>query len=225
MIPPLPYRDRKAAGRFLAAHLGSYRGRRDVLVLALPRGGVPVGVEVARALGTDLDVLIVRKLGLPEQPELAMGAIAGGGICLRNQRVLAMTGVSGEAFSRVERRERNELERRERAYRGDGAPSPVQGRCVILVDDGLATGASMEAAIEAVRRRHPSRIVVAVPVSPAETVTRLEAKADEVICPATPSDFHGIGRYYEEFPQLTDEAVRAGLSEFRDPAAFIHSRS
>jgi predicted phosphoribosyltransferase len=217
MTPTLPYRDREAAGRILAAHLTPYRGRKDVLVLALPRGGVPVGVEVAQALGTDLDILIVRKLGLPEQPELAMGAIAGGGICLRNDRVLAMSGVSREAFAQVERRERAELERRERAYRGGDAGIPVQGRCVILVDDGLATGSSMAAAIEAVKRRHPSRIVVAVPVSPAETLARLERDADEVICPATPTDFRGIGGSYVDFSQLTDDAVRAGLREFRDP--------
>lgn len=224
MIPTLPYRDREAAGRILAAHLTPYRGRKDVLVLALPRGGVPVGVEVAQALGTDLDILVVRKLGLPEQPELAMGAIAGGGICLRNDRVLAMSGVSREAFAQVERRERAELERRERAYRGGDAGIPVQGRCVILVDDGLATGSSMAAAIEAVKRRHPSRIVVAVPVSPAETLARLERDADEVICPATLTDFRGIGGSYVDFSQLSDDAVRAGLREFRDPGTTASCR-
>lgn len=218
MSAQLPYPDRETAGRVLAAHLAAYRGRKDVLVLALPRGGVPVGFEIARALGADLDVLIVRKLGLPEQPELAMGAIAGGGVCLRNPPVLAMTGVSEETFERVEQRERAELERRERAYRGDGAAIPMKGRCVILVDDGLATGSSMKAALWAVRRQHPSRIVVAVPVSPAETLANLENEADEVICPAIPPDFHGIGQFYGDFSQLTDDAVRAWLRRPRHPA-------
>jgi len=208
----LPIRDRVSAGRALAAALARYRGRDDVLVLALPRGGVPVAAEVAGALGAQLDLMIVRKLGTPGQPELAMGAIASGGIRVLNEDIVSSLRISHEVIERVAGREQEELERRERAYRGERPRPAVEGKHVILIDDGIATGATMRAAIAGLRRQRPASIVVAVPVAPPDTVELLRAEADEVVCPATPEPFFAIGRWYVEFPQLTDEEVRGELT-------------
>jgi putative phosphoribosyl transferase len=208
----LPFRDRVAAGRVLATALGAYRGN-DVLVLALPRGGVPVAAAVAAALGADLDLMIVRKLGVPGHGELAMGAIASGGIRVLNPGVIAALGIKDVAIEEVAGREQRELERREHAYRGPRPRPVITGRCVILVDDGIATGATMRAAIEALRRQLPSKIVVAVPVAPPDTVSRLRGEADEVICLEAPEMFMAIGQFYVEFSQLSDEAVRELLAE------------
>ncbi len=211
----LPIPDRQAAGRALAEALGKYAGRDDVIVLALPRGGVPVAAEIAKALDAPLDVMLVRKLGAPWQPELAMGAIASGGIRVMNPEVVRGLGVSREAVEQVAREELEELERRERAYRGDRPWPDLAGRCVILVDDGLATGATMQAAIEAVRAQEPACIVVAVPVAPPDTVRALEPLVDEVICLFQPEPFMAIGQWYRDFSQLTDAEVKALLAEAR----------
>ena len=217
----LPLRDRVQAGRALGAALRAYRGRHDVLVLALPRGGVPVACEVADALGAEVDLMIVRKLGTPGQEELAMGAIASGGARVLNRDVIEPLQIPESAIAEVERRERREMERREHAYRGQRARPAVAGQCVILVDDGVATGASMRAAIAALRQSKPSRVVVAVPVAPPETADVLRSEADEVVCLATPEPFRAIGCWYVEFPQLSDDEVRArlALSWARRPAA------
>jgi putative phosphoribosyl transferase len=201
------FRDREEAGRRLGAELRRVARLREPVVLALPRGGVPVGFEVARALGAPLDILIVRKLGYPGQEELAIGAIASGGVRVLNEEVLASTGLPREAVERIAARERAELERRERAYRGDAPLPRVEGRSVILVDDGLATGATMSAAIAAVRQLDPAEVIVAVPVAPSETVSRLDREADLVICLETPRPFLAIGALYASFPQLRDEQV------------------
>jgi putative phosphoribosyl transferase len=182
-------------------------------VLALPRGGVPVGYAVARALGIPLDVFLVRKLGVPGEEELAMGAVASGGIRVLNQTVVRALAVSAEQIEAVARRETEELARRERLYRGDRPPPDVRGRRVILVDDGIATGASMRGAIAAVRARGAGRIVVAVPVAAAATAAALAAEAEEVVCLATPEPFHAVGIWYREFAQTSDEEVRALLAD------------
>lgn len=208
-----PYRDRTAAGRVLAGRLAAYAGRRDVTVLALPRGGVPVGYEVARSLGAPLDVFAVRKLGVPGHEELAMGAIATGGIRVLDGELIDRLGISPAQVARITARETAELRRREEAYRGQRPPAPVQGRTVLLVDDGLATGATMHAAVLALEQRLPARVVVAVPVGSREAVARLAEVADEVVCPLTPSPFHGVGAWYTCFPQTTDAEVRHWLSE------------
>jgi len=208
----VPIRDRTSAGRALAEALKNYRGRDDVVVLALPRGGVPVASEVAGALGAQLDLMIVRKLGTPGQPELAMGAIASGGIRVLNDEIVSSLRISAEAINKVASREQQELERREQAYRGDRPRPAVEGKCIILIDDGVATGATMRAGIAALRRQRPARIIVAVPVAPFDTVELLRGEADEVVCLATPEPFFAIGRWYVEFPQLTDEEVREQLA-------------
>jgi putative phosphoribosyl transferase len=208
----LPLRDRTEAGRALGTALGAYRGRNDVLVLALPRGGVPVACEVADALGAQVDLIIVRKLGTPGQEELAMGAIASGGARVLNRDVIEPLRIPERVIAEIERRERGEIERRERAYRGARARPAVAGQCVILVDDGVATGATMRAAIAALRQARPSKIVVAVPVAPPDTVEVLRSEADEVVCLATPEPFRAIGCWYVAFPQLSDEEVRACLA-------------
>jgi putative phosphoribosyl transferase len=203
--------DRHEAGVVLAECLKPFAGRGD-LVLALPRGGVPVGYEVARALGASLDVFVVRKLGLPGHPELAMGAIASGGVRVLNEDVLGSIAVSQAAIDAVIRTEQVELERRERAYR-DGRPLvPIEGRVVILVDDGLATGSTMRAAVLAVRRLHPARIVVAVPVGAWQTCQDLREVADDVVCAFTPEPFRAVGLWYADFSQTTDEEVRRLLT-------------
>jgi putative phosphoribosyl transferase len=217
----LPLPNRVEAGRALSAALGAYRGRRDLLVLGLPRGGVPVACEVADALGAEVDLLIVRKLGTPGQEELAMGAIASGGVRVLNRDVIEPLQIPERAIAEAERRELRELERREAAYRGSRLRPAVAGQCVILIDDGVATGATMRAGIAALRLARPSRIVVAVPVAPPDTVEQLRSEADEVVCLAMPEHFRAIGCWYVEFPQLTDDEVRARLARSwaRRPAA------
>jgi predicted phosphoribosyltransferase len=203
--------NRREAGAVLANRLEQF-GREDVVVLALPRGGVPVGYQVARALRAPLDVFVVRKLGVPGHPELAMGAIASGDVRVLNEEVLESYPLPRAAIEAVTRTERRELERRERAYR-DGRPLvPIEGRVVILVDDGLATGSTMRAAVLAIRGLHPARIVVAVPVGAWQTCQDLREVADEVVCPFTPEPFRAVGLWYADFSQTTDEEVRQLLS-------------
>jgi len=205
------YRDRRDGGRALAEGLSHYKGRNDVIVLALPRGGVPVAHEVAHALGAPLDVFVVRKLGYPGQEEFAMGAIASGGVQVLNP--FAIDGVSEHQLASIVARERAELARRETLYRGDKPPIDVRGHTVIVVDDGLATGATMRAAVAALRQRQPTRLVVAVPVGAADTCRQLELEADEVVCPSTPSPFRAVGLWYQQFPQTSDEEVAQLLEE------------
>lgn len=213
-MPPR-YRDRTDAGRKLADALARYAGRDDVIVLGLPRGGVPVAREVARALETPLDVFVVRKLGVPAQPELAMGAIATGGTRVLNPEVVDLLGLSDETIERVARTEREELERRERTFRGDRPPPRLTGRTVILVDDGLATGATMRAAVDAAVAQDPARVVVAVPVGPPSACNTLDTVADEVVCLARPESFLAVGTWYDRFEQLDDAAVAAILRDHR----------
>jgi predicted phosphoribosyltransferase len=208
--------DRREAGRALARRLGDYSGRPDVRVLALPRGGVPVAFEVARALRAPLDVLLVRKLGVPGQEELAMGAIATGGGVLLNDEVVQALGLPDEVIEAVAAAERQELRRREHLYR-DGRPAPdVRGKTVILVDDGLATGTSMRAALRALRRQGPGWLVVAVPVGAVETCEELHGEADEVICARAPYPFYSVGQWYEDFRQTSDEEVHNLLAQAAD---------
>ncbi|WP_246207320.1 erythromycin esterase family protein [Bradyrhizobium rifense] len=207
--------DRRDAGRRLAEKIAGYSNRPDVLVLALPRGGVPVAYEVARALNAPLDVFVVRKLGVPGYEELAMGAVATGGVRVLNNEIVEGLGIPASMIDAVAARERQELARRERLYR-DGRPQPdVRGRTVILVDDGLATGATMHAAIEALRQQGPKRIVVAVPTASPDTCEEMKRRADEVICAITPQPFQAVGRWYQEFSQTTDDEVRELLASQR----------
>ncbi|MDX1624550.1 MAG: phosphoribosyltransferase family protein [Gemmatimonadota bacterium] len=203
----LPFEHRADAGRRLAERLEE-RSLSDPLVLTLPRGGVAVGFEVAAALGAELDVTVVRKLGVPSRPELAMGAIVSGGIRVLNPEVIGPLGIDEERIERVTGMERRELERRERVYRSGRPPAEVSGRTVILVDDGAATGATVLAAIHALRKRDPARLIVALPVAAAETVRRIAAEADEVVCLATPEPFLAISMWYREFSPVIDEEVR-----------------
>lgn len=208
------FKDRYAAGRLLAGALQAYAGRADVVVLALPRGGVPVGYAVAKALGAEFDVLIVRKLGLPFHPELAMGAIASGGAIDLNRNVIAMSGVTQSDIEGVMAREYRELERREALYRGSRTATPIEGRPIIVVDDGIATGASMRAALKAVRARKPAKVIVAVPVSPSDARQRLQDVCDEFVSVLSPADFQAVGQFYEHFDQTTDDEVRSLLADF-----------
>lgn len=208
----LPFENRIQAGRLLGHALTSYAKRPDTTVLALPRGGVPVGFEVARIIGAPLDIMLVRKLGTPGQEELAMGAIASGGVCVLNSDLVAALHVSQESIEAAARKERQELERRERTYRGDYPLSALENRCVILVDDGLATGASMRAAVAALKQRKPASIVVAIPVAPPDTVELLQEEADDVICLAIPEPFLAVGRWYREFSQTSDDEVKSLLA-------------
>jgi predicted phosphoribosyltransferase len=202
------FQDRVEAGRQLAAELTAYADRPDVLVLALPRGGVPVAYEVARALHAPLDVFLVRKLGVPGQGELAMGAIAAGGVRVPNEDVLRALDIPDDVLDAVAGEERQELARRERAYR-DGRPAPdVRGRTVILVDDGLATGSTMRAAVAALRRQGPARVVVAVPVGAPEACADFRYEADEAVCARTPEPFEAVGQWYADFSPTTDDEVR-----------------
>ena len=202
------FRDRTEAGKLLGAEVLNRVGKRaGMLVLALPRGGVPVGYEVARALDAPLDVFIVRKLGLPGHEELAMGAIASGGVEVLNDEVLGWTPLSRKAIDAVAERERRELERREKEYRGDRPPLDVAGRTVVIVDDGLATGSTMRAAVLALRKMNPKMIVVAVPVGAHETCQSLAAEVDEMICLRTPQPFDAVGLWYADFSQTSDEEV------------------
>jgi predicted phosphoribosyltransferase len=206
------FRDRSDAGRQLAAKLQSYAHRPEVLVLALPRGGVPVAYEVARALKAPLDVFVVRKLGVPGYEELAMGAVASGGVRVLNKETVRQLGIPERLIEQVTQREQEELARREGLYR-DGRPPPeVRGKTVILVDDGLATGATMQAAIEALKQQAPQSTVVAVPVAPEKTCEDLRKIADEVVCAFTPEPLYAVGRWYMDFSQTSDEEVRELLS-------------
>jgi len=202
------FRDRMEAGQLLAEQLHEYERRADAIVLALPRGGVPVGYEIATKLGLPLDVFVVRKLGVPGQPELAMGAIASGGVRVLNEDVLRAMPFAAATIAEITAEETREVERRERDYR-DGRPAPeMEGRVVMLVDDGLATGATMLAAIAALRQKNPAKIVVAVPVCPPETLQEIERAADDTVILFAPDWFRGVGQFYDDFAQLDDETVR-----------------
>lgn len=201
------YRDRTDAGQQLAGKLLKYTDRPDLIVLALPRGGVPVGFEVAVALRSPLDVFIVRKLGLPDHAEVGMGAIATGGVRILDERVVRAYGVTEAEIAEVTGFEQRELERRERRYRGDREPPDVGGRCVILVDDGLATGSTMLAAVTALRKEQAGRIVVAVPIAPPETCDAFRDVVDDIVCVMTPEPFYAVGLWYEDFTQTTDDEV------------------
>lgn len=207
-MPRPLFRDRPEAGDVLAGLLGHYAARPDVLVLALPRGGVPVAARVAEALDAPLDVFVVRKLGVPGHEELAMGAIATGGVQVRNQEVVGRLGLGEADLRRVAQAEGRELARRERSYREGRPPPALAGQVVILVDDGLATGSTMRAAVAAARRLGPARVVVAVPTAPATTCQRLRDEADEVVCASTPRPFRAVGYSYRSFPQTSDQEVR-----------------
>jgi predicted phosphoribosyltransferase len=207
------FRDRVDAGRVLAGSLQEYRGRDDLVVLALPRGGVPVGFELARRLEAPLDVFLVRKLGVPGHEELAMGAIASGGVRVVNDAVVAELGLTDDDIARVATTEGRELDRREHLYREGRTPIDVRDRTVILVDDGLATGASMRAAVQAVRALHPDRVVVAVPVAAESACVELRAEVDEIVCALTPEPFLSIGSWYEDFSQTSDDEVRGLLAQ------------
>jgi putative phosphoribosyl transferase len=207
------FADRRAAGVELASRLDKLKGHKDVVVLALPRGGVPVGYEVARALGAPLDVFLVRKLGVPRHEELAMGAIASGGVRVLNEDVVSWYGIPQSIIDDVARAEQKELERRETAYRDGRPPIDLQGRVVLLVDDGLATGSSMKAAVKAVRTHAPASIVVAVPVGAPDTCRQLAEIADDVVCARTPEPFSAVGLWYRDFSQTGDEEVRALLHD------------
>jgi putative phosphoribosyl transferase len=223
-----PFRDRSDAGRKLAAKLAEYADRPDVVVLALPRGGVPVGYEVARALGTPLDVFLVRKLGVPGHEELAMGAVATGGVRVLNDQVVRALGIPDYVIDAIA--EWEELARRERLYRGDSPPPDVRERTVILVDDGLATGTTMNAAIQALREQQPTRIVVAVPTASLEACNELRKEVDDVVCAVTPEPFYAVGLWYENFSQTTDEEfrellARAAREHERERSHATHGRS
>jgi len=208
------FRDRIEAGQLLAKSLNKYAGRTDVVVLALPRGGLPVAAEVARVLHAPLDVFLVRKLGVPGHEELAMGAIASGGIRVLNDDVVRYQRISEAAIEAVAQEEQRELQRRERLYRGDRPVTDVHGKIVILIDDGLATGATMRAAVKALRGQDPARIVVAVPVGSRETCGEFEEEADETVCARTPEPFYAVGAWYEDFSPTTDDEVREILQRF-----------
>ncbi len=209
------YQDRTEAGQSLASLLKERLDLGDALVLALPRGGVPVAFEIALSFAVPLDVVVVRKLGVPVQPELAMGAVATGGVRFLNDEVIHMARIPDDVIEEVTLREVDEVARRERAYRGDAPALAVRGRTVVLVDDGVATGSTMLAAIQAVRQMGARRVIVACPVASPEIVARLEADADEVVCPLTPRDLWAIGYWYDDFEQLTDADVRSFLERAR----------
>ncbi len=207
------FRDRADAGRALARRLAPYANRLDVLVLALPRGGVPVASEVARALNAPLDVFLVRKLGVPGQEELAMGAIASGGVRVLNEDVVRLLQIPEEVIDSVAETQWRELERRERAYRDDRPLPETRGRTIILIDDGLATGSTMRAAVTALRQQRPSRIVVAVPVASAAACEDFRGEVNEVVCLQTPEPFYAVGSWYEDFTQTSDAEVHALLEQ------------
>lgn len=215
------FRDRFDAGRLVAARLTQYAGRPDLLVLALPRGGVPVGFEVARALSAPLDVFVVRKLGVPGHEELAMGAVASGGVRVLNRGVVEALHVPSQVIDQVATAELRELNRAEQDYRGQQPPPDVRGKTVILVDDGLATGSTMLAAAAALRQQDPAWLLVGVPVGAAETCDTVRQQVDEIVCAVMPEPFYAVGLWYQDFSQTTDEEVRELLaraaSELRSP--------
>jgi putative phosphoribosyl transferase len=211
----VPFADRRSAGRELADRLSHYAGRDDVVVLGLTRGGVPVAYEVAHALRAPLDVLVVRKLGVPGHEELAMGAIASGGVRVLNDDVVAATGIQQTQIEAVAERERREMERRERSYRGDREPIAVSDRTAIVVDDGLATGATMRAAVTALRERGAKSIVVAVPTASSHARAEVGAAVDEIICARTPARFMAVGLWYDDFAPTTDDEVHQLLAAAR----------
>jgi putative phosphoribosyl transferase len=205
--------NRTVAGKQLAARLQSYADRPDVLVLGLPRGGVPVAYEIATALHAPLDICLVRKLGVPGHQELAMGAIASGGVRVLNESIINWLKISNQDIEEVAARELQELQRRNRAYRGDRPPSDIVDRTVILVDDGLATGSTMRAAIAVLKPQHPAKLIVAIPVAASETYNELKTEVDKVVCLMTPEPFYAIGLWYEDFSQTTDQEVRKLLAQ------------
>lgn len=209
---PYRFRNRAEAGKLLATKLAGYANRQDVLLLGLPRGGIPVAYEVARALAVPLDVLVVRKLGVPGEEELAMGAIAPGGTRVLNEDVVRLRDIPWTVIEAVTHKEQAELERRIRTFRGNQPPLAIEGRVVILIDDGIASGATMRAAISAVRRQRPARLIVAAPVAAAQTCAEIRREVDEVICVLEPDDLWGVGAWYDRFPQLDDEEVQALLA-------------
>jgi predicted phosphoribosyltransferase len=211
-----PFADRREAGKELAAQLGAYRGLQDVVVLALPRGGVPVAFEVAEALDAPLDIFVVRKLGMPGQPEYAIGAIASGGVRVLAEAAIRWYGIPEGQLEALARTELAELERREREYRRGRALIDLQGRTVILVDDGLATGSTMRAAVQAVRAHRPARVMVAVPVGAPGAGEELAGITDEFVCVRMPEPFSAVGQWYLDFSQTTDEEVRGLLQEHAD---------
>jgi putative phosphoribosyl transferase len=215
------FADRIDAGRQLGAHLRAFIDQEcagnEIVVLALPRGGVPVAYQIAKALGSSLDVFVVRKLGAPRQPELAMGAIASGGVRVINEEVVGALHVTPLQLADTADRETLELERREHAYRGDRAPIDVKGKCVLLVDDGVATGYTMRAAVAALRQQEPKRIVIAVPVAAKDTCEELKRHADGVVCLMTPFDFAAVGQWYRHFDQTSDDEVRLLLERAAEP--------
>ena len=219
------FRDRTDAGQLLAARLTRYANRSDVLVLALPRGGVPVAYEVAKQLQAPLDVFLVRKLGVPGHEELAMGAIASGGIRVINEDIVSYLNIPDEVVDAVAMDEQRELERRERAYRDDRPLPSVKDQVVILIDDGLATGSSMRAAALTLRNQKPARIVVAVPVSASKTCDEFRGEVDEIVCAVTPEPFQGVGLWYHDFSQTTDEEVRELLERARQKREKAASRA
>mgnify|MGYP002624174160 CR=1 FL=1 len=210
------FRNREEAGRELAGLLEPYKDREDVLVLALPRGGVPVGYEVACALKAPMDICLVRKLGTPGHEELAMGAIASGGVQVINQEVVTPFGIPAPVIQEVARREGEELARLERAYRGDRPAPEIRGRTVILVDDGIATGSTMRAALQALRAQKPAKIIVAVPTAPPSSCREMRDLADEVVAVMRPEPFNAVGQWYEDFNQTTDDEVRELLEDAAD---------
>jgi putative phosphoribosyl transferase len=199
--------NRLEAGRMLAERLGAYANRKDVSVLGIPRGGVPVAFEIAEALGVQVDVFVARKLGVPGQEELAFGAIASGGVRILDSEIIGAVGISSADIAEVTAREQRELGRREHLYRGARAPLDIGGRTAILVDDGIATGSSLRAAISALRHLQPARLVVAAPVAPLATFLRLRQEVDDIVCVDTPKAFRAIGEFYEDFGQVTDQEV------------------
>lgn len=208
----MTYSDRCEAGRVLAGHLAAYADTPGVLVLGLPRGGVPVAAEVAAGIDSDFDVFVVRKLGVPGNEELAMGAVASGDVTVRNEAVITAAGVTEAGFERVRSRELTELRLRECHYRQDRAARTVSGRTVIVVDDGLATGASMRAAVTAVRHAAPARLVVAVPVAAAPSYDEIRSEVDDAVCPLTPAAFRAVGEHYQDFAATSDDEVRRALA-------------
>ncbi|MEX2671059.1 MAG: phosphoribosyltransferase [Phycisphaeraceae bacterium] len=216
---PEPYRDRIEAGEVLAATLRELADRPDVTILGLPRGGVPVAAEVATTLNLPLDVMVVRKLGVPGQEELAMGAIAGGGASVLNDALVAQLNIPADTVNLVTDRQRREVQYREHLYRGEQPPLSLTGRTVVLVDDGIATGATMRAAVQMARQLGANTVIVAVPVAPDQAIEKLARVADRVVCPKIPADFYAVGQWYENFEQVGDDEVREFLKHARDQRA------